>query len=66
MPLLVCNGWPSSMVEYLPVLSVLADPAGHGEDPADSFSVAVPALPGFGFSHRCLDQRPTRRWIAGL
>jgi pimeloyl-ACP methyl ester carboxylesterase len=66
MPLLLCNGWPSSMVEYLPVLSMLTDPAAHGADPADSFTVVVPALPGFGFSDQCLDRRPTRRWIADL
>jgi len=66
MPLLLCNGWPSSMVEYLGVLSLLADPAAHGDDPADSFTVVAPALPGYGFSDRCLDRRPTRRWIAGL
>jgi pimeloyl-ACP methyl ester carboxylesterase len=66
MPLLLCNGWPSSMVEYLPVLSMLTDPAAHGDDPADSFNVVVPALPGYGFSDRCMDRRPTRRWIADL
>jgi pimeloyl-ACP methyl ester carboxylesterase len=66
MPLLLCNGWPSSMVEYLGILSLLSDPAGHGHDPADSFTVVAPALPGFGFSDRCLDRLPGRRWIAGL
>jgi pimeloyl-ACP methyl ester carboxylesterase len=66
MPLLLCNGWPSSMVEYLGVLSLLTDPAAHGEDPADSFTVVAPALPGYGFSDRCLDRRPDRLWIAGL
>jgi pimeloyl-ACP methyl ester carboxylesterase len=66
MPLLLCNGWPSSMVEYLGILSLLTDPAAHGDDPADSFTVVVPALPGYGFSDRCLDRRPNRRWIADL
>jgi pimeloyl-ACP methyl ester carboxylesterase len=66
MPLLLCNGWPSSMAEYLGVLSLLTDPAAHGHDPADSFTVVAPALPGFGFSDRSLDRRPTRRWIADL
>jgi len=66
MPLLLCNGWPSSMVEYLGVLSLLTDPAAHGDDPADSFTVVLPALPGYGFSDRCLDRRPDRRWIADL
>jgi pimeloyl-ACP methyl ester carboxylesterase len=66
LPLLLCNGWPSSMLEYLDVLGPLTDPAAHGGDPADSFSVVVPALPGYGFSDRCLDRTPTRLWIAGL
>src|SRR5260221_7540574 len=66
MPLLLCNGWPSSMVEYLGVLPLLADPAAHGDDPADSFTVVARALPGYGFSARCLDRRPTRLWIADL
>jgi pimeloyl-ACP methyl ester carboxylesterase len=66
LPLLLCNGWPSSFAEYLGVLSLLTDPAAHGDDPADSFTVVAPALPGYGFSDRCLDRRPTRRWIADL
>src|SRR5262249_30975271 len=61
MPLLLCNGWPSSMAEYLEILSLLTDPAEHGDDPADSFTVVAPALPGFGFSDRCLDRLPSRR-----
>jgi pimeloyl-ACP methyl ester carboxylesterase len=66
MPLLLCNGWPSSMVEYLGVLSRLTDPAAHDDDPADSFTVVAPALPGYGFSDRCLDRGPNRLWIADL
>src|SRR4051794_22037637 len=66
LPLLLLNGWPSSIVEYLDVLPRLTDPAAYGGDPADSFTVVVPAMPGYGFSDRCLDRQPTRRWIAGL
>jgi pimeloyl-ACP methyl ester carboxylesterase len=66
LPLLLTNGWPSSFVEYLGVLGPLADPAAHGGDPADSFSVVVPALPGYGFSDRCLDQPMDRMTIAAL
>jgi pimeloyl-ACP methyl ester carboxylesterase len=51
---------------YLAVLSRLTDPAAHGGDPADSFTVVAPALPGYGFSDRCLDRRPNRLWIADL
>ena len=50
LPLLLGNGWPSSFCEYLDVLPLLTDPGRHGADPADSFTVVVPALPGFGFA----------------
>jgi Epoxide hydrolase N terminus len=30
LPLLLCNGWPSSAVEYLGVLPRLTDPAAYG------------------------------------
>ncbi len=49
-PLLVTHGWPGSFCEYLDLLPLLTDPQAHGGDPADSFSVVVPSLPGFGFS----------------
>ncbi|HEY5988129.1 MAG TPA: epoxide hydrolase [Streptosporangiaceae bacterium] len=66
LPLLLTNGWPSSFVEYLGVLDRLADPAAHGGDATDGFTVVVPALPGYGFSDRCLDRSVSRVWIAGL
>lgn len=50
LPLLLCNGWPSSFLEYLEVLPLLTDPGAHGGDPADAFTVVAPALPGFGLS----------------
>jgi hypothetical protein len=66
LPLLLSNGWPSSMLEYLGVIDRLTDPGAHGGDPADAFSVVVPAIPGYGFSDRALDRLPTRLWVAGL
>jgi pimeloyl-ACP methyl ester carboxylesterase len=50
LPLLLTHGWPSSFCEYLDLLPLLTDPAGHGANPADAFTVVVPSLPGFGFS----------------
>jgi hypothetical protein len=50
LPLLLTHGWPGSFLEYLELLPLLTDPAGHGGAAADAFSVAVPSLPGFGFS----------------
>jgi microsomal epoxide hydrolase len=51
-PLLISHGWPGSFVEFLDVIGPLADPAGHGGDPADAFHLVIPTLPGFGFSGR--------------
>ncbi|MBO1753940.1 epoxide hydrolase family protein [Allobranchiibius sp. CTAmp26] len=50
LPLLLCNGWPSSFLEYLDALPLLTDPGAHGGDPSDAFTVIAPALPGFGLS----------------
>lgn len=55
VPLLLLHGWPSSFVQMLDIIPLLADPAGHGGDAADAFDVVVASLPGYGFS-----DRPTR------
>jgi pimeloyl-ACP methyl ester carboxylesterase len=65
LPLLLTNGWPSSFVEHLGVVDRLADPAAYGGDPADAFSVVVPAMPGYGFSAP-YPGRLDRAVIAGL
>ncbi|WP_433220655.1 epoxide hydrolase family protein [Microtetraspora malaysiensis] len=63
LPLILTHGWPSSFVEMLQVAELLADPAGHGGDPADAFDVVIPSLPGFLYSE--LPQGPfTRRGVA--
>jgi pimeloyl-ACP methyl ester carboxylesterase len=50
LPLVLTHGWPSSFLEYLTLVPLLTDPAAHGGDPADAFTVVLPSLPGFGFS----------------
>ena len=45
LPLLLTHGWPSSFLEYLELLPLLTDPAGHGEAAADAFTVVAPSLP---------------------
>ena len=52
MPLILTHGWPGSFLEMLKILPLLADPAAHGRDAADSFDVVVPSLPGFGYSDK--------------
>ncbi|HEY7269537.1 MAG TPA: epoxide hydrolase [Dehalococcoidia bacterium] len=49
-PLILIHGWPGSFFEMYKVIGPLTDPAAHGADPAASFDVVVPSLPGFAFS----------------
>lgn len=51
LPLLLVHGWPGSIVEFQKVIGPLTDPAAHGGDPRDAFTVVAPSLPGYGFSH---------------
>ncbi len=50
LPLVLTHGWPGSFIEMERIVPLLADPGAHGADPADSFHVVVPSLPGYGFS----------------
>jgi pimeloyl-ACP methyl ester carboxylesterase len=56
LPIVLTHGWPSSFVEHLELLPLLADPAAHGGRAEDAFDVVVTSLPGYGFS-----DRPTAR-----
>jgi len=49
-PLLLLHGWPGSVYEFQQIIPMLTDPAAHGGDPRDSFTVIAPSLPGYGFS----------------
>jgi pimeloyl-ACP methyl ester carboxylesterase len=49
-PLLLLHGWPGSVFEFLDLIPRLTDPARFGGDPADSFTVVAPSLPGYGLS----------------
>ena len=52
LPLVLTHGWPGSFVEMLKIIPLLTDPAAHGGDPADAFTVIAPSIPGYGFSSR--------------
>ncbi len=52
LPLILTHGWPGSVVEFLKVIPLLADPTAAGGDAADAFHVVVPSLPGFGWSDK--------------
>src|SRR5260370_1310741 len=49
-PLLLLHGWPGSVYEFNELIPRLTDPAAHGGDARDSFTVVAPSLPGYGFS----------------
>jgi len=51
-PLLLCHGWPGSILEFLHIIDKLAHPEKFGGRAEDAFDVVVPSLPGFGFSGR--------------
>ena len=50
IPIILTHGWPWTFWDFHDVIGRLTDPEAHGGDPADSFDVIVPSLPGFGFS----------------
>jgi pimeloyl-ACP methyl ester carboxylesterase len=56
VPLVITHGWPGSVVELIALIERLSDPAPHGGDPADAFTVIAPSMPGYGFS-----EPPTER-----
>lgn len=66
LPLLLLHGWPSSFMEFERVLPMLTNPTDFGGDAADSFSVVVPSLPGYGLSFRPGQPRPDVPQIAAL
>jgi microsomal epoxide hydrolase len=51
-PLLLSHGWPGSVLEFMKLIPLLTDPAAHGGDAADAFTVVVPSLPGYTLSFR--------------
>src|SRR3954454_7235572 len=50
MPLLVCHGWPGSVIEQLKIIDPLTNPTAHGASASDAFHLVIPSMPGYGFS----------------
>jgi pimeloyl-ACP methyl ester carboxylesterase len=50
LPLIVCHGWPGSIVEQLKLIGPLTDPTAHGASASDAFHVVIPSMPGYGSS----------------
>ena len=66
IPLIISHGWPGSFFEMYKIIGPLTDPARFGGDPADSFDVVVPSLPGYGFSGPTNTRGVTVARIAGV
>src|SRR5919107_2659138 len=69
LPLLVCHGWPGSVVEQLKVIDPLTNPTAHGASAADAFHLVIPSMPGYGFSGKPTTtgwgpRRIARAWAA--
>ncbi|HKB35208.1 MAG TPA: epoxide hydrolase [Gemmataceae bacterium] len=52
MPLLLSHGWPGSVWEFNRIIPMLTDPASHGGDARDAFTVVAPSLPGYTLSFK--------------
>jgi len=52
LPLLLSHGWPGSVWEFHRLVPMLTDPVRFGADPADSFTVVAPSLPGYTLSFK--------------
>ena len=59
LPLVATHGWPGTFFEMSKITPLLTDPGSHGGDPADSFDLVVPSMPGYGYS-----DHPTQRGMS--
>ena len=50
LPVIVCHGWPGSVIEQLKIIDMLTDPTAHGASASDAFHVVIPNMPGYGFT----------------
>lgn len=50
LPIVLTHGWPSSVLELVPLARRLAAPSEYGGRAEDACTVIVPSLPGYGFS----------------
>jgi len=65
-PLLLSHGWPGSVLEFLKLIPLLTDPAAHGGDAADAFTLVVPSLPGYTLSFRHDQERKSLPQIGAM
>jgi pimeloyl-ACP methyl ester carboxylesterase len=68
LPVIVTHGWPGSVVEQLKIVDPLTNPTKHGGSASDAFDVAIPSIPGYGYSGKPVSAgwdpvRIARAWI---
>lgn len=68
VPLVLTHGWSGSVIEFLKVAPMLADPRAHGGDAKDAFHVVLPTMPNFGLSEKLRTndwspERVARAWV---
>lgn len=56
IPLMLIHGYPSSYVEFIKIIDLLANPSANGIRSKVAFHLIVPSIPGFGFSTFTNDQ----------
>jgi pimeloyl-ACP methyl ester carboxylesterase len=66
IPIVLSHGWPWTFWDWHALIRPLTDPAAYGGDPAISFDVIVPSLPGFAFSTPLTRTGMTPWAVAGL
>jgi pimeloyl-ACP methyl ester carboxylesterase len=65
-PVLLLNGWPSSIVEFEKVIGPLTDPVAHGGQTSDAHDVVAPDMPGFGFSGKARERGMNPEHVAAI
>ena len=60
-PLLLTHDWPDSFYRFYKLIPMLTDPERLGGNAEDSFDVAVPSIPGYGFSDRPTEKGMTEQ-----
>jgi pimeloyl-ACP methyl ester carboxylesterase len=65
-PLRLSHGWPGSVLEFLKLIPLLTDPAAHGADAAEAFTVVAPSLPGYTLSFRPNQERKSLPQIGAM
>src|SRR3954463_1339881 len=68
LPIVVCHGWPGSVIEQMKIVDLLTDPTAHGARASEAFHVVIPHMPGYGFSGKPTEagwnaHRIGRAWV---